>query len=110
MANEREKLVEAIGRGICKSGKFECGQGCCAPICMEMLGEARRGCSHVIRVHGKLVRAILAAIESLGLRIVPVELTMGMYDAACSQIRAGEGPCDIWQAALAASPYAKKEG
>ena len=56
--------VEAVARAICKSGKFETGQGTCAAICMDQLGEARRACPHVTDLHGKLARAALAASDA----------------------------------------------
>jgi hypothetical protein len=56
--------VETIAKVICKSGKFECGQGCCAPICMEALGCARQKCAHTVRVHGKLAEQIATAIAT----------------------------------------------
>jgi len=55
------KNLEPIARAICKSGKFETGQGTCAAICMEQLGDARRQCSHAARVHGKLAERIYDA-------------------------------------------------
>jgi hypothetical protein len=55
--------VEIIARTICKSGKFETGEGTCAFICMGQLGDARRGCSHATSVHKKLAEAIAAALE-----------------------------------------------
>jgi hypothetical protein len=55
--------MDIIARAICKSGKFETGQGTCAVICMEQLGDARKNCSHAIRVHGALSRCISDALE-----------------------------------------------
>lgn len=55
--------TETIARAICKSGKFETGEGTCAFICMDQLGSARRGCPHINKVHGKLAEAIAAALE-----------------------------------------------
>lgn len=58
-----DELVEIAARAICKSGKFETGQGTCAMICMDMLGSARAGpCHHAAKVHADLSRAILAAV------------------------------------------------
>lgn len=48
---------------MCKSGKFETGEGTCAPICLDQLGDARRDCSHVEQVHGKLADAIFKVIK-----------------------------------------------
>ena len=47
---------------LCQSGKFETGQGTCAPICMEFLGNPRRnGCGHAVTVHGKLAEQVIQA-------------------------------------------------
>lgn len=55
-------LVETVSKTICKSGKFETGEGCCAPICMENLGCARDKCTRCVDVHGDLARDIIDAI------------------------------------------------
>lgn len=56
-------LREAAARAICRSGRFETGEGTCAVLCMDQLGEVRKkGCGHVERVHGKLADEILSAI------------------------------------------------
>lgn len=34
------EIVGTVAKAICKSGKFECGQGCCAPICMAYAAAA----------------------------------------------------------------------
>jgi hypothetical protein len=55
-------LVEKVAREICQSGKFECGQGRCAALCMDSLGDIRKsphGCSHALKLHGPLARAAL---------------------------------------------------
>lgn len=60
-----EQEIEVICRAICKSGKFETGQGTCAPVCMEFLGSPRsslHGCGHSVRVHEKLAEAIHSAL------------------------------------------------
>lgn len=55
---------EIVARAICKSGKLETGQGTCAVLCMDQLGDVRKkGCGHCIRVHAKLADAILAALD-----------------------------------------------
>lgn len=56
------ELRERVAMAICKSRKFECGQGCCAPICMDQLGDARVVCPHVTDVHGDLTDIVLAAM------------------------------------------------
>lgn len=56
---------EAVAQAICKSGKFETGQGTCALICMDQLGDVRKkGCGHCARVHGKLADAILSLLRT----------------------------------------------
>jgi hypothetical protein len=55
--------VDIIARAICKSGKFETGQGTCAVICMDHLGVARTNCSHASRVHAALAQRISDALE-----------------------------------------------
>ena len=56
------ELKQKIAKAICKSRKFECGQGCCAPICMESLGVARDKCSRCLQVHKDLVEAIVGVL------------------------------------------------
>lgn len=54
-------LIEEVAREICRSGKFECGQGRCAVLCMDSLGDVRKslyGCSHAKRLHGALAIAV----------------------------------------------------
>lgn len=56
---------EAVAQAICKSGKFETGQGTCAVLCMDQLGDVRKkGCGHCSRVHGKLADAILSLLRT----------------------------------------------
>lgn len=57
--------LEAVCRVICKSDRFDTGEGTCAVYCMDQLGSPRaKGCHHVERIHGKLAQAILDALES----------------------------------------------
>ncbi|OWQ97989.1 hypothetical protein CDQ91_10235 [Sphingopyxis witflariensis] len=50
----------AAAKVICRSGRFETGQGTCAMLCMEFLGDPRRnGCPHALKIHGKLALAVL---------------------------------------------------
>lgn len=59
--NERKAICHAL----CQSGKFETGQGGCAPLCMSILGSSRggpHGCEYAERIHGDLTDQILAAI------------------------------------------------
>lgn len=50
---------------LCKSGKFETGEGTCALICMGQLGEARRNCQYIYSVHKKLAEEIVKALETV---------------------------------------------
>jgi GNAT superfamily N-acetyltransferase len=60
------ELRERVARAICKTDRFDTGEGTCAALCMEQLGDPRRkGCGHALRVHGTLVDAILAALPEL---------------------------------------------
>lgn len=57
------QVVYDISVVLCQSGKFETGQGTCALICMEQLGNARKGpCKHALEVHGKLAKDIATAM------------------------------------------------
>lgn len=78
---------EAVARAICKSGKFETGEGCCAPICLESLGSARDHCRRCEYVHGDLADAALAAADAQQDTVrVPVEPTEAMEDAGRQHI------------------------
>ena len=54
--------IAIIAEALCKSGKFETGEGTCAVICMSHLGSARRSCSYRLSVHGKLAQQIDEAV------------------------------------------------
>ena len=56
-----DAAIEAASKVMCKSGRFETGEGTCAAICMEALGDARLDCYHCRDVHGHLVLEILTA-------------------------------------------------
>jgi hypothetical protein len=54
---------QAICKGICLSGKFETGNGTCAFICMDQLGDdARRDCQYRDEVHAQLADAIITQL------------------------------------------------
>ena len=58
--SDHTALVQGTAQVLCKSGRFETGQGTCALLCMDQLGDARaRPCSHVMEVHGHLAHAAL---------------------------------------------------
>lgn len=81
MTRPTEQAVERAARRLCRSGKFETGQGTCAVLCMDQLGDVRKkGCGHCVRVHGKMAADILSA--DLGnMVLVPREATPEMYAA-----------------------------
>ena len=55
---------ELIANTICQSRRFDTGQGTCALICMDQLGDVRKkGCNHIIKVHGKMADDIIAALN-----------------------------------------------
>ncbi len=57
--------VERVARAICKSGKFETGEGTCSLLCMQFLGDPRKsGCGCAVSVHGDLAREVLAALPN----------------------------------------------
>lgn len=61
-----EKEIEAAAKAICQSAKFETGEGTCAFICMDQLGDQRRrGCTHAKTVHEKIAHAALEAAEKV---------------------------------------------
>lgn len=50
---------EDIARAVCRSWCFETGEGTCAVICMDQLGDVRKkGCHHAQRVHKRLIESI----------------------------------------------------
>ena len=52
-----------ICKTLCQSKVFETGQGTCALVCMDQLGEPRkRGCYHASRVHDRVAVSILEAL------------------------------------------------
>lgn len=61
-------LQACIAKAICKSGKFETGNGTCALTCMDQLGDARQNCRHAERIHDKLAEQIASAIAAWNAR------------------------------------------
>lgn len=62
-----EDQIKAAARAICQSGRFETGEGACAVVCMDQLGDVRKkGCHHAERVHRKLAEAVTAAVLDAG--------------------------------------------
>ncbi len=58
-----ERKIERACQAICKSGRFETGEGTCAFVCMDQLGCARDRCPHVVEIHGDLARCIIDVIR-----------------------------------------------
>lgn len=57
--------IERASIAICKSAKFETGEGTCALLCMDQLGDPRKnGCHHATTVHKLLAESVLAALRS----------------------------------------------
>jgi len=57
---------DKIATTICQSGRFETGEGVCAAICMDQLGNPRNsGCRHAKIVHKRLAARILERIRSV---------------------------------------------
>jgi hypothetical protein len=57
--------VASVCKVLCQSKVFETGQGTCALICMEQLGNPRkRGCYHAARVHDRMAISILEALTA----------------------------------------------
>jgi hypothetical protein len=75
----------AICKVLCQSGKFETGQGTCALICMDQLGDARKkGCNHAATVYDKLAGTIIEAIASLSQPAADrAEVSCAMPDDGC---------------------------
>jgi hypothetical protein len=61
--DQNPDLVKVVSDVLCKSKVFETGQGTCALVCMDQLGDPRkRGCWHATRVHDRVALAILEAL------------------------------------------------
>ncbi len=82
-----EADMERMTGAICKSRKFETGEGTCAPICMDQLGQARRNCQHKCEVHGFLARVVYAALVGEG---APTDNKGGFEDRNGENVRAGD--------------------
>ncbi len=57
------EMIERCAKSICKSGRFETGQGTCSLLCMDQLGSARRDCKHAANLHGELAKSIIKAMR-----------------------------------------------
>lgn len=58
MTSLNHNRIDAIAKAICKSGRFECGEGACSFVCLDQLGSARRDCIHATSVHNDLATRI----------------------------------------------------
>jgi hypothetical protein len=88
-------LVEKVAQGICQSGKFECGQGRCAALCMDSLGDIRKsphGCSHALKLHGPLARAALRIALEEAAKVAEGYPWCGSHVAARIRSLLPEGP------------------
>ena len=57
-----DEAIERGARAICKSDRFDTGEGTCAVLCMEFLGSPRKsGCAHASRIHGHTARLAITA-------------------------------------------------
>ena len=81
MTDKPHAIEKIVSRAICKSRKFETGEGTCALLCMDQLGYVRDRCRHVLDVHGEMTHHILDALDAAGLKVVPVEATEEMDEA-----------------------------
>lgn len=60
-----EPSPDVLALVLCKSGKFETGQGTCALACMDQLGDPRKsGCAHASHIHRKLAEQLLGALRT----------------------------------------------
>ena len=83
------EMIERVARVICKSGRFETGQGACALLCMDQLGDARRNCPHSGRLHGELAKAAIKAMRE------PTEKMINATD--CIDPAEAQWSKEIWQ-------------
>jgi hypothetical protein len=59
-------LPGRLAHVLCRSNKFETGEGTCAAICMDQLGDPRgsmHGCRHAAMVHRELSEKLAAEAE-----------------------------------------------
>lgn len=60
-----ESWAKDVARILCESGKFETGQGTCAAVCMQVLGDARKHpCPYRDEVHKDLAEKIARELFS----------------------------------------------
>ena len=107
--SEREKLVEIVREALWR-------QNFAAHEDAETVQRQKEAWRHEWDRSLTKATDLIAALEAAGVRLVPVESTMEMFAAAdpigMAAFHAGctVNPDRIWQAMLAASPYAKENG
>ncbi len=85
------EMIERVAKAICKSGKFETGQGTCAILCMDQLGDARNDCQHAKHIHEKLAVAAIKAMR---------EPTEKMCSIDAPDMPGGGEVSEIWQSMI----------
>jgi len=61
-----DESIAVIARSICKSGRFETGEGTCSLLCMEFLGSPRdKGCPNSTYIHKALAERIIADLAKV---------------------------------------------
>ena len=59
--------IAIVTKAVCRSRKFETGEGTCAFLCMSGLGDVRKsGCAHHQQVHGDMAKQIVDALDKAG--------------------------------------------
>ena len=79
------EMIERVAKAICKSGRFETGQGTCALLCMDQLGDARRNCPHSGRLHGELAKANIKAMREPTEKMINAPYRYTKYVKECWQ-------------------------
>ena len=86
------EMIERVAKVICKSNKFETGEGTCSLICMDQLGNARKDCYHAKNIHKDSTIVIIKAMR---------EPTEKMIDAGLEHELGGvNGVTDIYTAMI----------
>jgi hypothetical protein len=99
---EREKLIEAMARGMCEHVYPNCDFAPEGSAWVSTWARERE-------VFEEQATAALAAIEAMGAVVVPVEATERMIDATNDEYGwSADGIYGHYAAMLSASPYAKE--
>lgn len=90
MSNDKQDIpLRAACRALCQSRKFDTGQGTCALICMDQLGDARagpHGCSHVVKVHSAM--AVLTVQSYLRITLTTDDDITALYHRLYKMVQA----------------------